>query len=374
MDGRMYDPVIGRFLSPDPIIQAPDFTQSLNRYAYCLNNPLSLIDPTGYSWFSKNWKSITASIVGIAVSVVTAGSGSGLGIAIIAGAAGGAAGALTGALLNGANIGQIAKSTFTGALVGGASGFLNFASGDGTIWEQLFKHTFSQGWLEGVQGGNVFHGFMMGSMSSINAFVLKKTEMGYVGKIVGNAVLSGTIDEIGGGKFANGAITGAFNYIFNEAMHGGPTQKQLEKIHDIYTQSLKKYKTPQDFYRSIGLPEYNYACAARLSYALNLAGIEIPFISGQTRKGNDGRNYFMFAEDMGNWFRQVWGQPRTYTNPNKYTPKNGVVYQSGFSGGVTGHVEYFYLGLDGHYKGLNGAGARDYYNQGIKTELWKRGR
>ena len=157
-------------------------------------------------------------------------------------------------------------------------------------------------------------------------------------------------------------------------MHGGPTQKQLEKIHDIYTQSLKKYKTPQDFYRSIGLPEYNYACAARLSYALNLAGIEIPFISGQTRKGNDGRNYFMFAEDMGNWFRQVWGQPRTYTNPNKYTPKNGVVYQSGFSGGVTGHVEYFYLGLDGHYKGLNGAGARDYYNQGIKTELWKRGR
>ena len=49
MDGRMYDPVIGRFLSPDPIIQSPDFSQSLNRYAYCLNNPLSLVDPSGYS-------------------------------------------------------------------------------------------------------------------------------------------------------------------------------------------------------------------------------------------------------------------------------------------------------------------------------------
>ena len=113
MDGRMYDPVVGRFLSPDPYVQMPDFTQSLNRYAYCVNNPLSLIDPSGYSWFSKNWKAITASVVGIAVSVVTLGSGSSIGAAIIAGVAGGAAGALTGALLNGSNLGQIAKSTFT---------------------------------------------------------------------------------------------------------------------------------------------------------------------------------------------------------------------------------------------------------------------
>ena len=119
MDGRMYDPIVGRFISADPFIQSPDLSQSLNRYAYCINNPLSLIDPSGYSWFSENWKTITASIVGIAVTVVTAGSGSGAAVALIAGAAGGAAGALTGALLNGANIGQIAKSTFIGAFWGG---------------------------------------------------------------------------------------------------------------------------------------------------------------------------------------------------------------------------------------------------------------
>ena len=52
-----------------------------------------------------------ASCVGIAVSVVTAGAATGLGVAIIAGAAGGAASALVGAILNGSNIGQIAKST-----------------------------------------------------------------------------------------------------------------------------------------------------------------------------------------------------------------------------------------------------------------------
>ncbi len=47
MNGRVYDPRLGRFLSPDPYIQAPDFTQSFNRYAYCWNNPLKYTDPDG---------------------------------------------------------------------------------------------------------------------------------------------------------------------------------------------------------------------------------------------------------------------------------------------------------------------------------------
>jgi RHS repeat-associated protein len=48
MNGRVYDPVLGRFLSPDPIVQSPHDTQGLNRYAYVRNNPLRFTDPTGY--------------------------------------------------------------------------------------------------------------------------------------------------------------------------------------------------------------------------------------------------------------------------------------------------------------------------------------
>lgn len=48
MNGRVYDPVLGRFLSPDPMVQAPFDTQGLNRYGYVRNNPLRYTDPSGY--------------------------------------------------------------------------------------------------------------------------------------------------------------------------------------------------------------------------------------------------------------------------------------------------------------------------------------
>jgi RHS repeat-associated protein len=47
MRGRVYDPRLGRFLTPDPIISAPLSGQSYNRYAYVLNNPLKYTDPSG---------------------------------------------------------------------------------------------------------------------------------------------------------------------------------------------------------------------------------------------------------------------------------------------------------------------------------------
>jgi RHS repeat-associated protein len=56
MNGRVYDPLLGRFLSPDPLVQFAGNLQSYNRYSYVLNNPLSFTDPTGYfiaPWFDS---------------------------------------------------------------------------------------------------------------------------------------------------------------------------------------------------------------------------------------------------------------------------------------------------------------------------------
>ena len=47
-NARYYDPLIGRFISPDTVVQDYKNPQTLNRYSYCLNNPLRYTDATGH--------------------------------------------------------------------------------------------------------------------------------------------------------------------------------------------------------------------------------------------------------------------------------------------------------------------------------------
>ncbi len=47
MGGRIYDPALGRFLTPDPIANPYDL-QGLNRYSYALDNPVNFVDPSGF--------------------------------------------------------------------------------------------------------------------------------------------------------------------------------------------------------------------------------------------------------------------------------------------------------------------------------------
>jgi RHS repeat-associated protein len=49
MNGRVYDPLVARFMSADPLIQDPTHSQSYNRYTYVWNNPTNLTDPTGFA-------------------------------------------------------------------------------------------------------------------------------------------------------------------------------------------------------------------------------------------------------------------------------------------------------------------------------------
>jgi RHS repeat-associated protein len=55
MNGRVYDPMVGRFMSADPYITEPFNTQNYNRYSYVLNNPLSVLDPTGFWQVGIGW-------------------------------------------------------------------------------------------------------------------------------------------------------------------------------------------------------------------------------------------------------------------------------------------------------------------------------
>ncbi|MEX2208794.1 MAG: RHS repeat-associated core domain-containing protein [Myxococcota bacterium] len=78
---RWYDPVLGRFLQPDSIVPSPTNPQSLNRYAYVLNNPISRIDPSGNFSLDAVWGGVTsvASSVFSPIGNFASGFGSSLG-------------------------------------------------------------------------------------------------------------------------------------------------------------------------------------------------------------------------------------------------------------------------------------------------------
>jgi RHS repeat-associated protein len=58
-NARYYDPALGKFITPDTVVQSPVLNpQSLNRYSYCNNNPINNIDPSGHSWLKSLFKSI----------------------------------------------------------------------------------------------------------------------------------------------------------------------------------------------------------------------------------------------------------------------------------------------------------------------------
>ena len=73
MNGRVYDPVIGRFISADPVIQSPFESQNFNRYTYVMNNPLKYTDPSGF--VSEDDKNSTDTDDGGEVSESTIASG-----------------------------------------------------------------------------------------------------------------------------------------------------------------------------------------------------------------------------------------------------------------------------------------------------------
>ena len=172
MNGRMYDPFTSGFLSVDNYVQSPDYTQSFNRYAYCLNNPLKYTDPDGEFWHLI----IGAAIGGIANLASNWGKidtfGEGLAYFGI-GAAAGALGAATGGAAAGAiKLGGFVSGAISGAVGGASSGMI---TGSGNAWMQ--GANFGQGLKAGAIAagigagtGAVFGGLSRGIMDYRKGF------------------------------------------------------------------------------------------------------------------------------------------------------------------------------------------------------------
>src|SRR6266545_638320 len=110
MKGRIYDPLAARFTSADPVMQAPFWSQGLNRYSYVFNDPINHTDPTGFYSDLDEWnsRSQSAAAMGGYSALLGIGTGglSGFGAAASAfnlgqsGLAGGLGGAKPGGTFN----------------------------------------------------------------------------------------------------------------------------------------------------------------------------------------------------------------------------------------------------------------------------------
>ena len=122
MKARLYDPYTGRFLSPDPYVQLPDFSQSFNRYSYCLNNPLRYVDKDGrIFWLVPVIVAVVSGAANVAANADNIRNfWQGLAYFGI-GAASGAAATIAPGVITGALIGGLAgmASTFTGQAIRG---------------------------------------------------------------------------------------------------------------------------------------------------------------------------------------------------------------------------------------------------------------
>ena len=68
---RLYDPLLGKFISPDAIVQAPEDPQTLNRYSYARNNPIVYTDPTGNFFIIDD---LVAVLIGTAIGSIIGGT------------------------------------------------------------------------------------------------------------------------------------------------------------------------------------------------------------------------------------------------------------------------------------------------------------
>jgi RHS repeat-associated protein len=163
MNGRVYDPVLGMFISCDNFVPGADYSQAFNRYSYGLNNPLKFTDPDGefpllaliiwgayFSGAQANtngqdvWRgmalgaasSVVGMVVGAGVGSVVGGllpSGTGgLGSTLLEGASGalsgGIAGGITNSMFGGNFKSGFINGTIGGGIMGALSGYMNYES------------------------------------------------------------------------------------------------------------------------------------------------------------------------------------------------------------------------------------------------------
>ena len=232
MNGRLYDPITGRMMSADPIIQAPYLLQNYNRYSYVMNNPLSLTDPSGFSWWTRWRRPLLAIAVAWAIGPAGFWSQTG-GIMGNAFASTLAAGFASGGIMGG-NIESAVNGAFSAALfygVGEISG-MHTAGVDKSFWSdahiaQTFGHAVVGCVSTSIAGGSCGSGAASAGFAAAAGPLLPGADISPE-RFVSRVIVGGISSRLAGDNFANGATSAAFAYLFNELSHARFNRKTGE--------------------------------------------------------------------------------------------------------------------------------------------------
>ena len=247
MNARLYDPVLGRFLSPDPFVQAPDLSQNFNRYTYAMNNPFRYTDETGeFFWLAFGIAAGIGAIINLAThfeELKTVGGWKsvwkGLGYAAVGGVAGGLSywcGGLTTSALH-LLTGATTTGFFSGAIVGlssGASSGFILNTSNSLINGENLKSSLEQGLkgalTEGISGA-LTGGFMGGIQATSkgrNFWTGKYSDKNFFKAVAKRANTNITNDGLKGGaqkhKYAKDMVD---KY---QGIYGDKTDFTLEKV------------------------------------------------------------------------------------------------------------------------------------------------
>ncbi|WP_149240838.1 RHS repeat-associated core domain-containing protein [Dyadobacter sp. 32] len=250
MNGRLYDPVLGRVLSPDNYVQNVFGTQDYNRYTYAHNNPLLYNDPDGNNPLIGALAGGVAYTLGIAFSKGGFKNWSwfGFSMSVVSGAImGGFASEVGASLATASNLSVFAK----GAIQAGAYAFM------GGTTSYLSGGDFLSG-AAGGAAGSVVGSFMVGLTSGMNGFWSAASTIG------ASSLTGGVGAELSGGDFWRGAVTSGLTAAFNHAAHQldltRKFNKQLRLTRDYFSMAsreldkadlnaISKFKYKMDFFK-----------------------------------------------------------------------------------------------------------------------------
>ncbi|MDY3530002.1 SpvB/TcaC N-terminal domain-containing protein [Riemerella anatipestifer] len=285
MNGRLYDPLLRRFLNADENIQDAFNTQNYNKYGYVLNNPLMYNDPSGEFFFFPFLVSWGMSKL-LAGFVTAAIIGAGVGLASYS----------IGVLVTGQkwNLGAALKSTFWGAVSGavtfGIGNMFTPAAGTAlTIAEKIasgfaqgLMHGFSQGIMSVFQGGDFLQGFASGAFGSWAASGWSSILGNSGGSMIAFGALAGGVGaELTGGNFWQGAVTGGIVAGLNHWTHKMQAKSIAEKelnavgVKDVNTtapntqdslDTVLKTETLSSMHKESGNTPISYGKTSKPSY------------------------------------------------------------------------------------------------------------